>query len=353
MNSRILLLLSFTWLVLPIAHAQHVLIKKPVKPKSESTSLSPKAKTKQKTVVANPDKDYDKVLNDDDDCPDEYGPSYNRGCPVDPATFVFQEPAMVYVQGGSFDMGSNTGLDNEKPVHTVNLSSYYICKYEVTVKEFEQFILATNYQTEADKDNGSYVSENYQYVKKVGFNWKNHSWGYLHKRGGSYDTYSCPVVHISWNDAVAYCKWLSEKTGKHYRLPTEAEWEYAAKGGNRSNGYMYSGSNNLESVAWCWPYTSNTMIVGTKQANELGIYDMTGNVFEWCADWYFSGAYAYLSNNGKNISNNPVMSENGSIRVMRGSFWGETKERCQVTFRYAKEPNYGSSYTGFRVVLQP
>ena len=155
---------------------------------------------------------------------------------------------MVFVQGGSFQMGSNNGQSDEKPVHSVTVSDFYIVKYEVTQKEWRDIM-------------GSNPSK-----------WKGDN---------------LPVEKVSWDDVQTFIKKLNAKTGLNYRLPTEAEWEYAARGGNKSNGYKYSGSNDIGSVAW---YASNsgskTHSVGQKKPNELGIYDMTGNVWEWCNDWY-------------------------------------------------------------------
>ncbi|MFH1527059.1 MAG: SUMF1/EgtB/PvdO family nonheme iron enzyme [Bacteroidota bacterium] len=212
----------------------------------------------------------------------------------------------VFVRGGSFQMGSNDGEDDEKPIHSVTVSDFYIGKYEVTFEEYDIFCDATG--RNKPSDNG---------------------WG----RGKR------PVINVSWNDAKAYCQWAGG------RLPTEAEWEYAARGGNQSKGYTYSGNNNIDEVGW---YTSNsgstTHVVGTKKANELGIYDMSGNVWEWCNDWY-SDSY-YTSSPG----NNPKGPASGTFRVVRGGSWFYYDRRCRVTLRDWYNPDFTDINLGFRIV---
>ena len=155
-----------------------------------------------------------------------------------------------------------------------------------------------------------------------------------------------PVESVSWNDIQEFIEKLNAKTGKKYRLPTEAEWEYAARGGTQSKGYKYSGSNDIGSVAW---YTddlsSQTHPVGQKQPNELGLYDMSGNVFEWCSDWY--GSYSSGS------QTNPTGPAKGSYRVLRGASWNYTAWFCRVSDRYFYAPSYRSGVFGFRLVCQP
>ncbi|MFN5628570.1 MAG: formylglycine-generating enzyme family protein, partial [Bacteroidota bacterium] len=149
---------------------------------------------------------------------------------------------MLWVEGGSFMMGSNDWKEDEKPVHEVNLKGFYMGKYEVTRGQFRKFIEATNYQTEAEKDGGAWMfsSEKHEWVKKDGLNWKKDAKGN--------DCYKIkdnhPVIFVSYNDAIAYINWLKSTTNKKYRLPTEAEWEYAAKVGNKNSLYKYAGSDN-------------------------------------------------------------------------------------------------------------
>jgi formylglycine-generating enzyme required for sulfatase activity len=153
-----------------------------------------------------------------------------------------------------------------------------------------------------------------------------------------------PVEQVSWNDCQTFIRKLNALTGKNFRLPTEAEWEYAARGGSERYGYQYSGSNNLSAVAW---YTDNsggqTHEVKTKSPNELGIYDMSGNVWEWCQDWY--GKYS------SNSATNPIGAASGSFRVRRGGSWGGSAGGCRSAYRYGSTPDGQFSGLGLRLVL--
>ena len=217
---------------------------------------------------------------------------------------------MVFVKGGTFTMGATSEYDaddDEKPTHSVILSDYYIGKYEVTQA---------------------------QWVSVMGGNPSFFKGDHL------------PVENISWDAIQTFIQKLNAKTGKKYRLPTEAEWEYAARGGNQSRGYKYSGSNDIGSVAW---YTSNssgqTHPVGQKQPNELGIYDMSGNAWEWCSDWY--GSYS------SSFQTNPTGPSSGSYRVLRGGSWRSLACDCRVSNRHYDNPLYRVSNFGFRLVLLP
>ena len=215
------------------------------------------------------------------------------------------EPEMVFVEGGTFQMGSSSGESDEKPVHSVTLSAFNIGKYEVTQAQWKA-VMGNNPSSFTGCDD-------------------------------------CPVDNVSWNDVQQYISKLNSQTGKNYRLPTEAEWEYSAKGGKSSKGYTYSGSNNLNAVAW---YTDNsgskTHAVGGKKANELGIYDMAGNVWEWCSDWY--GTYNRYS------ETNPTGASSGQIRVLRGGSWYYDASSCRAAKRVRNDPDYRYSL-GFRLVL--
>lgn len=203
---------------------------------------------------------------------------------------------------------------------------YYIGKYEVTVAEFKQFIDATKYQTDADKSGEVVVWKDDApvYLKNQKINWQCNVAGA--KRAAS--EYNHPVIFVSRNDAVAYAEWLSQKTGKKYRLPTEVEWTYAAIGGSKSQKFKYYGSNDVNEVAW---YNQNsydmTHPIGKKKPNELGIYDMNGNVWEWCSDWY----------------------KQGETYVARGGGWTGSEEYCRPDNRAYGIAN-STSFIGFRLV---
>ena len=221
---------------------------------------------------------------------------------------------MVPVMGGNFRMGGTAeqGSDaesDEKPVHNVTLNSYYIGQTEVTQA---------------------------QWISVMGSNPHPFIW-----KGDN-----LPAEGVSWNDCQTFITKLNQLTGQKFRLPTEAEWEYAARGGKQSKGYKYSGSNTLNNVAW---YDSNggieTHPVATKQANELGLYDMSGNVWERCQDWYDENYYK------KSPSNNPTGPSSGSCRVYRGGSWYGSAGRCRVSGRNHSTPSIASSILGFRLAL--
>ena len=155
-----------------------------------------------------------------------------------------------------------------------------------------------------------------------------------------------PVEYVSWNDCQEFITKLNQITGKNFRLPTEAEWEYAARGGNKSQGYKYSGSNTIDNVAWYDDNSSSqTHDVKTKQANELGIYDMSGNVWEWCQDWYGSSYYS------SSPENNPTGPTSGSNRVYRGVGWYDYAEYSRVSYRMGNNPDLISDNLGLRLAL--
>ena len=243
---------------------------------------------------------------------------------------------MVFVEGGTFTMGatSEQGSDydsDERPTHQVTLSDFYIGKYEVTQQLWEYVMKYSG--TCAD---GSTMSA---YASDV---WLGTNPSSSYGVGNYY-----PAYYVSWEDIVnIFIPRLNKITGKTFRLPTEAEWEYAARGGNKSKGYKYSGSNTIDDVAWSW-YTSNSSSkaheVGTKAPNELGIYDMSGNVLEWCSDWYGSSYYS------SSPSTNPTGPATGSYRVLRGGCWGSFAQGCRVANRFSYNPDSRYYYLGFRL----
>lgn len=231
------------------------------------------------------------------------------------------EPEMVYVQGGTFLMGctaeQGTCDGDESPNHLVTVSDFYIGKYEVTQAQWRA-VMGTSIRQQRDKGDSGWPIR------------------------GEGDNY--PMYYVSWDEVQEFISRLNTLTGKRYRLPTEAEWEYAARGGNKSGNYRYSGSNFLEQVAW---FSSNsgdsTHPVGTKSPNELGIYDMSGNVWEWCYDWY--GGYGSAS------QNNPTGPASGSNRVGRGGSWYCGSSICRVANRDFSTPSNRGNILGFRLVL--
>jgi formylglycine-generating enzyme required for sulfatase activity len=252
-------------------------------------------------------------------------------------------PDMVQVQGGTFMMGSNKGVKDEAPEHKVTLADYYIGKYEVTFGEFKKFVDATGYLTEAEQPDSVRAKHGMRSKNVYNGSWKMGMNGKAIQLSDSLQ----PVGNISWFDAMAYCKWLSEQTGKKFSLPTEAEWEFAARGGTKSKGYIYSGGNNIDEVAW---YNKNSSAdrhrCGQKMENELGIYDMTGNVREWCSDWY-SDTYYKTSPEAS-----PQGPDRGRNRVIRGGSWVIADVRgLRITYRNSELPYNAAVDHGFRVAI--
>ncbi|MCB9330122.1 MAG: formylglycine-generating enzyme family protein [Lewinellaceae bacterium] len=254
------------------------------------------------------------------------------------------EPEMVTVEGGKFQMGctaEQSDCDNdEKNVHWVQLKSFSIGKTEVTNEQFVAFLNDISSEISIDATGTTVSIYNVELINLSDqIKYSNAVWA-----GGTFSVApgleKHPVVYVSWFAAQEYLKWISVKTGKKYRLPTEAEWEYAARGGNKSKGYKYAGSNNLDEVGW---YTVNAggkpQSVGQKKVNELGLYDMSGNVYEWCSDWY---ADSYSS--APQID--PGGPVSGEFHGCRGGSWGSHSRFCRVTNRNV---NSTGNDLGFRV----
>ncbi len=228
-------------------------------------------------------------------------------------TFVLNgiEINMVYVEGGTFTMGASgadlEADDDEFPAHVVTLSPYYICTTEVTQQLWRAVM----------GDNPSVSGSNVL----------------------------CPVEDVKWDDCKQFINKLNQMTGQNFRLPSEAEWEFAARGGNKSEGYMYSGSNAINEVAW---YSGNssyqTHPVATKAPNELGLYDMSGNVYEICNDWYDN----YYDAGGEI---DPTGPSDGAVRVCRGGAWNYSAKDCRISNREMFAESWPKEYIGLRLAM--
>lgn len=232
---------------------------------------------------------------------------------------------MIWVEGGDFLMGCTSEQGNcesdEQNVRRVTVDGFYIGMLEVTQSQWEKVVGTSIYQQ-----------------------WTKADYSGSPTRGIGPDY---PMYCVSWDEAMEFCRLLSNKTGRTYTLPTEAQWEYAARGGNKNEGAKYAGSNMLDAVAWYSDISNGiTHIVGSKRANALGIYDMSGNVWEWCKDWYASSYVSY-------DTNNPVGPSSGSARVRRGGSWYFSASDCRVAGRSGCIPDIRDFNLGFRVVCIP
>ena len=310
---------------LPLSLAAQSTIRRPSKPKPkpkvENTKPKPKPKPKQKSRPLSTSTPQAIHQSTPQSTPQSIPQSASQSTPQpspQPVSQITPQQAelnklinnMVYVSGGTFTMGATSeqgsdAWDDEKPTHSVTLSSFYLCKYEVT-QALWRAVMGNN----PSKFKGN----------------------------------NLPVEQVSWNDCQTFISRLNNLTGKNFRLPTEAEWEYAARGGNRSRGYKYSGSNALSDVAW---YDDNsggkTHPVGSKSSNELGLYDMSGNVWEWCSDW--KGTYSSTA------QTNPTGPSSGSGRVCRGGSWSYDAWFCRSSFRFDYAPDDRLNYLGLRLAL--
>lgn len=267
------------------------------------TLLLPEGYTPPETIAG---------VMDDDEAPG------NKVIALDGLTFN-----MIYVQGGTFRMGgtSEQGSDadtEEKPVHEVTLSGYYIGETEVT-QALWQKVMGTDIYRQQDVAGTSRP---------------------LRGEGENY-----PMYYVSWEDCQAFLQKLNAMTNQNFSLPTEAQWEFAARGGREAGGHKYSGSGKIGEVAWCYGNSQGKIQpVATKSANELGVYDMAGNVAEWCRDW--QGNYPAEAQTA------PVGPESGIYRVVRGGGWNSRTWRCRTTARSGEKPSYRNDEIGFRLVLE-
>jgi formylglycine-generating enzyme required for sulfatase activity len=237
---------------------------------------------------------------------------------------------MVYVKGGNFNMGCNHDYgvscwDFEKPSHSVTLNDYWMGKYEVTQAEWEA-VMGSN----PSGNLGDYIPTPLDF-------WVGTS---------KHQCMDCPVEQVSWEDAQLFIEKLNALTGGNYRLPTEAEWEYAARGGTqRTSSYLYSGGSALASTGW---YSENangkTQAVGLKNANQLGLFDMSGNVWEWCSDWYGDNYYA------NSPLQNPKGPSYGTYKMLRGGSWNDKPDYCRVSYRLRSTPQVKHNNVGLRLV---
>jgi formylglycine-generating enzyme len=264
------------------------------------------------------------------------------------------EPETVLVAGGTFLMGSETGDKDEMPVHKVTINRFYMGKNEVTNAQFCQFL----------NEKGNQSQGGTEWIKLDG-TWNAEKCRILQKDNqfsveSGFDNY--PVIYISWDAAVAYCQWLRDKTGKLFRLPTEAEWEFAAGNGAKHTKYSWGNSEpsatkggnvadeDLKKAFPKWEiftgYSDGFVInapVRSFAANDFGLYDMTGNVWEWCSDW--KDVYK------KREEINPTGAPTGTKRVIRGGGWLGSPEACRVADRYSDTPEHRGHSMGFRVAM--
>ncbi len=261
---------------------------------------------------------------------------------------------MVQIPAGSFVMGSNDGYENEKPTHRVYVNAFYLDKYEVTVAQFKMFVDARGYKTDAEKAGSSSIWNGKEWKDVAGIHWLHDAEGKLIGR----ERMNLPVIHVSWNDAVAYAKWAGK------RLPTEAEWEYAARGGAKNYNYGWgnsapsgkkganiadeSSSQKLNSSKTWKDFNDGYVYpspVGSFAPSEFGLYDMTGNVWEWCSDWYDRNYYA------SSPKTNPIGPASGQTRVLRGGAWGSEPTDVRCARRAAYEASKRTNLFGFRCAL--
>ncbi len=238
-------------------------------------------------------------------------------------------PSMIYVSGGTFVMGSTSGRDDERPLHEVSVHDFYIAKHEVTNSQYATFL--NSYGADQIK-NGKHTGQELVYEDKWGVKKENGKW---YSQTG-YENY--PVINVTWHGAYEYCHFYG------YQLPTEAEWEYASRGGRKTREYKYSGSNLLEMIAWYQGNSISTRMIARKMPNELGLFDMSGNVWEWCSCFYGRDYYV------RSPKENPTGPADGMTCVLRGGSFFEKPKLQRVAVRDFSFPIIGNYNYGFRPI---
>jgi eukaryotic-like serine/threonine-protein kinase len=255
---------------------------------------------------------------------------------------------MFLIKPGEFEMGSpkgdNTALNDELPQHHVRITRpFYLAECEVTYRQFSTFVERTGFRTEAEAGpEGGHI-----YDTKVKDLIHGKEWNFRHPRTGVVPADDEPVVQVSWNDAQAFCKWLSEQEGRTYRLPTEAEWEYACRAGTTTRWCTGDDPNGLNGIAWTL-LNANSRVhpVGHKAPNAWGLHDMHGNAWEWCQDWF--GPYPAAP------AIDPTGLVRGDKRALRGGSWDYgSVERTRSASRLPDPPGRAHFTHGFRVAADP
>jgi len=255
-------------------------------------------------------------------------------------------PSGTFMMGGGLSPeevakqygGKKEWYEDDFPQHQVTITRpFYIQLTEVTVGQWRLFAKESKYKTEAEREGGATILTGTKFEKKQGFYWDN---------PGFEQNEKCPVTCISWNDAKAFIKWLSHKEGKEYRLPTEAEWEYACRAGSAGRFYFGNDQAELGKYAWYWNNSKKHVhAVGEKIHNAWGLYDVLGNVWEWCEDWYDK----YPSN----AVTDPTGPSSGSAKVFRGGSIHSHARFCRSAYRGGYSPDASFTSLGFRLVLIP
>jgi formylglycine-generating enzyme len=264
---------------------------------------------------------------------------------------------MSFIHGGSFKMGCSRGdndcLPDEFPVHEINIDDFFIAKYELSIKYFNAFVEATGYLTDAEQAGSISFWDGKKWAKRKNVNWRHDERG-IFRHENSYSNY--PVIHVSWNDAVAFCAWLNDLTGLSFRLPTEAEWEYAARGGSSTRFFGGHCLNESEGnhnpnfrMEGCGngnrrePSLKSIEMYSFNIRHKFDLSYMHGNVWEWCQDWYDGTYYSII------VNDNPKGPLNGNRRVLRGGSWLFGEMECRVSSRYHAIPSDVRHDIGFRL----